>query len=93
MIHIEKNKYFYIIIKPMIVSELNDIYSSQSSTARYKLSLAGYSGVGKTKLLIRYKTKSYIDDKGTVTMIDHIPIKKTISNTQYIFDYYDTAGQ
>lgn len=28
-----------------------------------------------------------------MTLIDHVPIKKTLNGKQCVFDYYDTAGQ
>jgi len=28
-----------------------------------------------------------------MTLVDHIPVKKTVEGKQCVFDYYDTAGQ
>lgn len=59
----------------------------------YKVCVAGYQAVGKTKLLTRYKTKTYNDSGVMTLMVDHLPVSKTINGRDYVFDYYDTAGQ
>lgn len=49
--------------------------------------------MGKTKLLTRYKTKTYNDSGVMTLMVDHLPVAKAINGRNYVFDYYDTAGQ
>lgn len=75
------------------MSEMADDEKGQSEALHFKICMAGCSSVGKTKLITRYRTNTY-QDEGTITLVvDHIPIKKTIGKQNYVFDYYDTAGQ
>lgn len=80
----------------MRASEMSEVVEEEKGRGEalhFKICMAGCSGAGKTKLITRYRTNTY-QDEGTITLVvDHVPIKKTIGKINYVFDYYDTAGQ
>ena len=58
-----------------------------------KVILLGSIGVGKTCLIMRYKTGKFLDKLPSTRAANFVQIKKIFNNKEYIFNIWDTAGQ
>ena len=58
-----------------------------------KVILLGSIGVGKTCLIMRYKTGKFLDKLPSTRAANYVQIKKIFNNKEYIFNIWDTAGQ
>ena len=58
-----------------------------------KVILLGSSGVGKTSLITRYKTRKFIRNITSTHGSNFVTMKKTFNNKKYILNIWDTAGQ
>ena len=58
-----------------------------------KVIVLGSSGVGKTTLITRYKTRKYVRNIPSTLGSNFVTIKKTFNKKKYILNIWDTAGQ
>ena len=58
-----------------------------------KIIILGSVGVGKTCIITRYKTGKFLEDIPPTQGSNYVQIIKNINNKNYIFNFWDTAGQ
>ena len=62
-------------------------------TNEIKIIILGSVGVGKTCIITRYKTGKFLEDIPSTQGSNYVQIIKNINNKNYIFNFWDTAGQ
>ena len=62
-------------------------------TNEIKIIILGSVGVGKTCIITRYKTGKFLEDIPPTQGSNYVQIIKNINNKNYIFNFWDTAGQ
>ena len=62
-------------------------------TNEIKIIIPGSVGVGKTCIITRYKTGKFLEDIPSTQGSNYVQIIKNINNKNYIFNFWDTAGQ